>query len=206
MHLAGSGQLLAIVVTSVAESRTPWIEWISVGSVNMQEAYDDILGKVLRWLHTKDFQIQLQKCSFGMCEMPFLGWIISTDGLSPDPSNADAIDHISLPTNLTELKSFRSMIGSYTNFVPKLANIVESLHELECKDMPYVWTPACQAAFQEAKASISTHLKLALFAPRCAMHISVDASNVGLGAQLMQEQGGKEVTICCASHTLSEME
>ncbi len=108
--------------------------------------------------------------------------------------------------NLTELKSFLGMIGFYTTFVPKLADIVEPLRELERKDMPYVWTPTGEASFQEAKASISTHLKLVLFDPRCAMHISVDASNVGLGAQLMQEQGGREVTVCCASHTLSEME
>ncbi len=134
--------------------------------------------------------------------MPFLGHIVSADGLSLDPSNVDAIDHVSPPMNLTELKSFLSMIGFYTNFIPKLADVVEPLCELECKDTPYGWTPACEASFQEAKASVSTHLKLALFDPHCATHVSVDASNIGLGAQLMQEQGGCKVTVCCASHTV----
>ncbi len=80
------------------------------------------------------------------------------------------------------------------------------LRKLECKDTPYVWTPAHQAAFEEAKASISMHLSLVLFDPHCATHVSVDASNVGLGVQLMQEQGSHEVTVSCAIHTLSETE
>ncbi len=138
--------------------------------------------------------------------MPFLDCIVSADGFSPDPSNIDAVDHVSPPTNLTELKSFLGMIGLDTNLIPNLTEIVEPLCELECKDMPYVWTTTQQASSQEAKASISTHLKLALFNQHCATHISVDASNVGLAIQLTQAQGGLEVTVCCTSYMLSKME
>ncbi len=38
------------------------------------------------------------------------------------------------------------------------------------------------------------------------MHVNVDASDVGLGASLAQMQNGIEVTISCASHTLSSTE
>ncbi len=38
------------------------------------------------------------------------------------------------------------------------------------------------------------------------MHVDVDASSVGLGATLTQMQGGQEVMITCASHTLSKTE
>ncbi len=50
------------------------------------------------------------------------------------------------------------------------------------------------------------HMMLALFDPRCPRHLNTDASGVGLGATLTQIQGGKEVTISCASHTLSATE
>ncbi len=53
------------------------------------------------------------------------------------------------------------------------------------------------------KDSISTHMQLALFDPRCPMHLNTDTSGVGLGATLTQIHSSKEVTIMCASHTLS---
>ncbi len=108
-----------------------------------KEVHDDILRKVLHRLHAKDFQIQLWKYVFGKRQMPFLGQIISADGFSPNPSNVDAIDHVLPSTNLTELKSFLSMIGFYTNFIPKLADLVEPLCKLERTDTPYIWTPSC---------------------------------------------------------------
>ncbi len=94
---------------------------------------------------------------------------VSADGLSPDPSKVDAIDQVPPPMNLTELKSFLRMIKFYTNFIAKLADIIEPLHELKCKD---VRMPERQAAFEEAKANISVHLKLALFDPHLPTHVS----------------------------------
>ncbi len=171
-----------------------------------KEAHDDVLRKVLRRLHAKDFRIQLRKCVFGKRSMPFLGRIVSAEGLSPDPKNVEAIDKVPPPTNSTELKSFLGMVGFYSIFLPKLADTVEPLRELERKDTPFVWSERRQAAFEEAKASLGAHLKLALFDPRCPTHVNTDASGIGLGATLTQEQGGHEVTVCCASHTLTETE
>ncbi len=73
--------------------------------------------------------------------MPFLGWFVSTGGLSPDPSNIDAIDQVPPPTNLMELKSFLGMATVYSNFISKLVDIVKRLWELEQKDALYIWTP-----------------------------------------------------------------
>ncbi len=61
-------------------------------------------------------------------------------------------------------------------------------------------------AFKEIKDSIFAHMLLILFDPHCPTHLNMDASGVGLGAMLTQIQGSKEVTISCASHTLSATE
>ncbi len=104
-----------------------------------KEAHDDILRKVLRHLHVKDFRIRLRKCVFGKCSMPFLGCIVSAERLAPDPKDVEAIDKVPPPTDITELKPFLSMIGFYSIFLPKLTDTVELLRELECKDTPFVW-------------------------------------------------------------------
>ncbi len=64
----------------------------------------------------------------------------------------------------------------------------------------------CQMVFKDEKESTTAHMMLALFDPHCPMHLNTDASNVGLRATLTQIQGGKEVTISCASHTPSTTE
>ncbi len=55
--------------------------------VPTKEAHDDMLLKVLHCLYAKDFRIQLCKCVFSKHSMPFLGRIVSAEGLTRDPKN-----------------------------------------------------------------------------------------------------------------------
>ncbi len=98
------------------------------------------------------------------------------------------------------------MVTFYTTFLPQLATVAEPLHALDHDDAQFTWSSECQVAFNVIKDSISTHMQLALFDLRCSTHLNMDASGVGLGATLTQIQGGKEVTITCASHMLSAAE
>ncbi len=73
---------------------------------------------------------------------------------------------------------------------------------LQQNEAKFVCSTACQTAFDDIKGIITEYLQLALFDPQCETHVSVDASDVGLGASLTQMQNGAEVTVSCTSHTL----
>ncbi len=75
-----------------------------------EEAHDDVLQKVLCHLHLNDFRIQLRKRIFHQPKLPFLGRIMSAEGLSPNPENVQAIKEVPVPTCLSELKSFMGMV------------------------------------------------------------------------------------------------
>ncbi len=107
------------------------------------------------------------------------------------------------PTTLKQLKSFLGLVTFYTNFLPDLATQAEPMHALQWNEAKFVWSTACQESFDVIKGNITEHLQLTLFDPRCETHVNVDASDVGLGASLTQMQNGVEVTVSCASHTLS---
>ena len=47
-----------------------------------------------------------KKCDFGKTEVKFLGIIFSADGVKPDPSKIEALDHLEPPTNKEDLVSF----------------------------------------------------------------------------------------------------
>jgi len=49
------------------------------------------LQTILEVLHTQQFFAKLSKCSFATAEVSYLGHIISTQGVQPDPEKVKAI-------------------------------------------------------------------------------------------------------------------
>ncbi len=120
--------------------------------------------------------------------------------------HAKAIKDAPAPTNFKQLKSLRHLVTYYSPFLPDLATTAVSLHAMERDQSKYEWTPDCQEAFDLLKIAIRDHLLLAIFNPRCEMHVNVNALGVGLGASLNEMQSSQGVTISCASHMLSATE
>ncbi len=171
-----------------------------------EEAHDVILRKVLCHLHAKDFHLQLRKCQFCRPSISFLRQILSRDNIHPDLANVEAISKILMPTMHMLVCSFLGTVQHYSQYITKLTDMTEPLNAVLHDSKPFAWSDECQVAFEELKTVIALHLQLSLYDPRCPTHINVDASDVSLGATLTQEQGGKEVTICCVSHMLSATE
>ncbi len=172
-----------------------------------KEAHDAILRQVLHHLHANDFRLQLCKCLFHMHTVPFLGRILSKEGISLNPKNVKAIKDAPTPTTLKQLHSFLNAISYYSIFLPHLTDVAEPLRAMLRGQIPHFdWTTDCQTAFVALKDAISEHLQLGIFDPCCSTSVNVDASDVGLGATRTQEQLGQEVTIMCISHTLTDTE
>jgi hypothetical protein len=52
------------------------------------------------------------------------------------------------------VRAFLGLIGYYTNFVRKYVKIVVPLFDLAKKDQSFLWTLACQEAFDTLKLSL----------------------------------------------------
>jgi len=78
--------------------------------------------------------------------------------------------------------------------------------KLTQKNASFVWTDACEDAFQELKRRLTS--SPILFAPRDEglYVLDVDASDCALSAVLQQQQDGALRVIAYASHALSEAE
>ncbi len=172
-----------------------------------KEAHDHILRQVLHRLHANDFRLQIRKCLFHINRVAFLGHIISGDGISPDPETVQAIQEAPVPTVLKQVCSFLGAVGFYSPYIENLADLAEPLCAMtRGQDPHFYWSPDCQSSFDSLKSAISSHMLLCIFDPRCPTYVNVDASDVGLGRTLTQDQEGKEVTIMCISHTLTDTE
>ena len=75
------------------------------------------MAAVFQLLNEHQFKINLSKCSFAKKELPYLGHIISAEGVATDPGKIKIVQNWPTPTSVKELRSFLGMAGYYRKIV-----------------------------------------------------------------------------------------
>jgi len=91
--------------------------------------------------------------------------------------------------------------GYYRRFVKDFSLIASPLYSLMKKRVDFDWTRECQEAFEELKQRLISGPILALPVNEGTYILDTDASDVGLGALLSQQQAQQERVIAYASRT-----
>ena len=148
------------------------------------------LQTVLSRLRQAGLTLKPKKCLFLREKVPYLGFVISKDGISPDPSKTDKVQHFPTPTDSTKVRQFIGLASYYQRFIPRFANIAAPLHKLTKKNVPFEWTPECESSFAQLKQLLveAPVLVYPRFGPGEEFLLETDASGVGLGAVLSQKQ------------------
>ena len=127
--------------------------------------------------------------------MLFFGHIFSGEGVSPDPKKVEAMQSANAPSNPSEVRSLLSSAVFCSRFIRNFATMTRPLRRLTCNGVPWEWGKSEQHSFEKLKAALSAKTTLAYFDPKKPTTIFVDASPIGLGAVLTQENADtKEVT------------
>jgi hypothetical protein len=72
----------------------------------------------------------LEKFSFGMDIIQYLGYIVDAHGFHFDPSNIQVIHDWPAPTTLTELQSFLGLANFYCRFMLGFSHIAWALSQI----------------------------------------------------------------------------
>jgi transposase InsO family protein len=168
--------------------------------------HDEALEKTLTALKQYRLKLNEKKCIYGVPKIEFLGYQLSDAGIEILPHRIEPLTLTPQPKTLKQLQAFLGAINYLAIFLPQLATIAEPLRQLTRKNEDFIWTHVQTSAFNNVKEAIATRLPLAIFDPNAETFVTVDASNVGLGAELAQIQHGKRVPIQFASHTLTSAE
>ena len=170
------------------------------------EEYLQRLRMVLSRLREGNLRLGHKKCTLAQSSVTFLGHLVSEDGWQPDPRLLDSIWDIQPPTTVSQVRSSLGLVGYYRRFIKGFSNIAAPLNRLLEKNESFEWTDKCMAMYEKLKAVLLQRPVVAYLDFSIPFRLYTDASNVGLGAILSQQQEGKERIICCASHTLSKSE
>ena len=92
-------------------------------------------------------------CEFFRTRVPFLGQIVSKNGLEANPEKVKALTDFPIPTSPTEVESFLGPC-SYRRYVKKFADIAGPLHKASDSKSPFLWTPEAQIAFEALKQKL----------------------------------------------------
>ena len=146
-----------------------------------------ILREVLLRVQKYNLQLQFKKCKWGATTLRFLRFMISEKGIQLDPAKTRVVAEYPKPSNIKSLQSFLGLVNFSLRFVPHLATITNPLRKLLKKDQPYQWTEECEKSFQTIKQLITSAATLAFPDFSKIFRLQTDASNVGIGAVLLQQ-------------------
>lgn len=149
------------------------------------ETHIDHLEVVFELLRRHSFFIRESKCSFELEELAYLGFIISTTGISPDSDKIHAVTNWPTPKTAKQFRAFLGLTGYYRRFVGQYALIAVPLTNLLRKE-GFVWSDEAQEAFEQLKIALTSALVLVFPNFNIPFIVEMDVCGVGIGAILLQ--------------------
>ena len=116
----------------------------------------------------------------------FFGCLYNANGVHLDPEKVDVVHALPAPTNVTVLQEFLSMVTYLCPFIHGLSTLTAPLQELLKKDADFIWNASYETAFEQVKQAVVSDTTLRYFNPLLPVTIQVNASQVGLGTALLQ--------------------
>ena len=145
---------------------------------------------VLQALNDVDMILNIDKCKFFETEVRFLGHIVSTQGIRPDPRNVEKIMNWPTPRTITDVRGFNNLVAHYKRYIPRLSSMALPLSDLQkgspAKGSPITWTEREERAFLALKQVLTTEPVLRHAKINEPFVIDPDSSQYCIGAVLQQ--------------------
>ena len=170
------------------------------------------LCTVLSWLWLARLKLQPTKYEFFKVNVVYLGHKISKEGIQTNSHKVEAIKNWPAPIMVTELRSFLGFRNYYWHFIEGYAKVSHPFYNripgdnAAHKTRKIPWMDECQEAFDTLKVLCTSTPILAYADFTKPFKLHTNASDIGLGAILHQEQHGKDRVIRYASRSLSKSE
>lgn len=169
--------------------------------------HDGNLERVMRKLEGHGLTLNYEKCEIGVSSMVYMGDVLSGEGVKVSDRRVEAIVKAPAPQNRPEVRSFLGSSQFCAKFIPNFATISSPLWNLTKEGVKWKWGPREDQAFRQIKDRLTHAPVMAYYQQGAKTRVTTDASPVGVGAVLEQEQeDGSYRPIYYASRKLSNVE
>jgi len=173
------------VMRTIKASVFVYIDDLIIASES-EEAHLKDIDEVLQRIIQFGMKIRLEKCSWARSRVQFLGHLIGSDGIRPNPEKVRIIKDYPAPTTAAEMKSFLGLISYFRRFIAGFAKTAAPLYS-STTDEDIKWTEEMHKSFEALKGALIT--EPVLVAPRLGkpFRIETDASSKAIAAVLLQK-------------------
>ena len=162
-----------------------YVDDIIIWSPSVEQHRRDV-WTVLQRLRDEGLSINIEKCEFDVEETRYLGHILSTSDIRPDPPKVQALLDWPVPKTTKEVHQFHGSGSYYQGYIEGFARIAKPLTELMKKDAPFLWSPACQEAFNGLRSTLASAIMRHHFDLSLLTTVTTDAADGCLGPAMRQ--------------------
>ena len=175
---------------------------------NHWDEHVQVLRRVLSALKENGLTAKASKMYLGFNEIEFLGHIVKDGQIEPEDQKTLQILELKVPKTKKQVQSLLGLMGYYRKFVHNYAELTAPLTALVRKGSPakVVWSEECEKSLNEIKEIFSKKPVLILPDFEQTFVVRTDASDIGIGAMLLQERQGHLMPIAFASRKLLDRE
>lgn len=183
-----------------------YLDDIIILGTSLQEHIQNI-RKIFSKLKEHNLKLQLDKSEFLQKEVAYLGHVVSSEGVKPNPAKIQAVQDFPIPKTPKEIKTYLGLLGYYRKFIPNFSKLTKPLtqclkkgNKIDTTDKTY------RDSFEHSKTLLINAPILQYPDFTKQFILTTDASNYALGAVLSQKVNGKDLPIAYASRTLNDHE
>lgn len=154
------------------------------------------LEETFQRLLSANLKLKPGKCSFAHSQTKFLGFIVSRNGLVPNPVKVMAITKLEAPRNLKGVQRFLGLLNYYSRWLENWQKTALPITQLLRKNTPFKWDHNCQQSFNILKTQLCNPPIIRGPDFSKMFIVSCDASLSSSGAALaQQDNSGDEYVI-----------
>lgn len=196
-------RLISIVLSGIPNCNA-YLDDLVVYSTDWSE-HVSLLNTVFERLAKASLTLNLAKCEFAQATITYLGKEVGQGQVRPIDAKVTAISEFPIPTTRRELRRFLGMAGYYRSFCKNFSVIAQPLTSLLSPSCQFRWSDECQYAFVSIKALLCSAPVLRAPDLSSEFKLEVDASAVGAGAVLLQEdENGVDHPVCYFSRKFNK--
>jgi len=113
---------------------TAFVDDVLVGT-ETEEEYDEIVEEVLRRLEENNLYVKLEKYTWKVRKIGFLGVVIGPNGIEIEREKVNGVLSWLEPKNVKDVRKFLGLANYYQRFIKDFAQVARPINTLMRKDM-----------------------------------------------------------------------
>ena len=155
---------------------------------SIKHEHENHLRLVFQRLRLHKLQAKLKKCEFDKPHVKYLGYVVGSGVVHVNKDKFAAVTDWEPSKDIKGVQQFLGFANYYNRFIPDFAKVAAPISNLLSNQKEFKWGTEQQCAFDTLKQLLTSApvLKLLDYSKPFRIDLAADASDVAVGAKLLQ--------------------